>query len=344
MVTKLIEDKRFYIYIYLDPRKPGIFTYEKYSFEFEPFYVGKGSSEQYMSHIKNAINKTDIKNGTNCYRYNKIRRIKEVTGQNPLVLKLKVHMPETNSLLLERKIIKMVGRLGTGKGPLVNHTDGGEGLSYIPKKSTVNLRKYSISLDGFIERFGKVEGIKRYNEKNRKIGFYNTLEGYIERYGIIEGTKLYNKKIERQSKTHKGENHYLNKCSDRKREKIIDKTRGTNNYVNRLNPKARNAWLDKNRRGDNNYLNKMGNKEKEKWLDKNRRDKNSPMYGKKRPYICTNIDTKEKFCVEDLETFCRNKNLSSRQMRKVSCEEIKQGHHRRWICERDKWSKYSKWN
>lgn len=46
-----------YLYIYLDPRKPGKFTYSKQvSFLFEPIYVGKGTGDRYLAHIKECIN------------------------------------------------------------------------------------------------------------------------------------------------------------------------------------------------------------------------------------------------------------------------------------------------
>jgi hypothetical protein len=36
----------------LDPRKPGQFKYEEYEFDFEPFYVGKGSGDRWVAHIR----------------------------------------------------------------------------------------------------------------------------------------------------------------------------------------------------------------------------------------------------------------------------------------------------
>ena len=38
----LLKDKRFYVYVYLDPRKSGWFVYEEYEFEYEPFYRDLG--------------------------------------------------------------------------------------------------------------------------------------------------------------------------------------------------------------------------------------------------------------------------------------------------------------
>ncbi len=46
---------KFYTYVYLDPRKPGKFVFGKYEFEYEPFYVGKGSGRRckvFCQHIK----------------------------------------------------------------------------------------------------------------------------------------------------------------------------------------------------------------------------------------------------------------------------------------------------
>ena len=66
------EDRRdFYVYIYLDPRKPGEYVYDDLKFDFEPFYVGKGIGNRLNRHIY--LYKYD---NCNSFKYNKINKIK----------------------------------------------------------------------------------------------------------------------------------------------------------------------------------------------------------------------------------------------------------------------------
>ena len=42
---------KYYIYIYLDPRKPGNYKYNNLCFNYEPIYIGKGKGYRYRGHL-----------------------------------------------------------------------------------------------------------------------------------------------------------------------------------------------------------------------------------------------------------------------------------------------------
>lgn len=46
---------KFYVYVYLDPRKPGKYKYGEYEFDYEPFYVGKGTGRRIRNHFKPSV-------------------------------------------------------------------------------------------------------------------------------------------------------------------------------------------------------------------------------------------------------------------------------------------------
>jgi hypothetical protein len=117
----------YYTYVYLDPRKPGIFEYniskrKKVIFDHEPFYVGKGKNKRHVSHIY-------LKNSNyihNTYLTNKINKIYKETNSLPTIIKVKENISEKYSLIIEKQLIKFIGRKDLNLGPLCNHTDGGE--------------------------------------------------------------------------------------------------------------------------------------------------------------------------------------------------------------------------
>lgn len=111
----------FYVYVYLDPRKPGNFTYGEYSFDYEPFYVGKGYGERSTNHLKG--------NKYNKHFDNKIKKIRKECGHNPFIIPYKDNLLEHNALKLEMNIITTIGRYDLKKGPLCNLTNGGDGQS-----------------------------------------------------------------------------------------------------------------------------------------------------------------------------------------------------------------------
>lgn len=113
--------KKFYVYVYLDPRKPGHYVYGEYEFDYEPFYVGKGSNGRSHLHLNG--------NKNNTYFDRKIKKIQKIYGYDPIIVKYQEMLLETVSFILEQNMIKTIGRLDLKTGPLCNHTNGGEGMS-----------------------------------------------------------------------------------------------------------------------------------------------------------------------------------------------------------------------
>lgn len=52
---------------------------------------------------------------------------------------------------------------------------------------------YSETINGYIDRCGEKEGTLKYNEYCEKLSFVKTLEGHIHKYGLKEGTKKHDK-------------------------------------------------------------------------------------------------------------------------------------------------------
>jgi len=132
---KLLEDKRFYTYIYFDPRTKK-YSFGQFEFEHMPFYIGKGKENRYIAHLKDAENLNK--------RSPKLVRIRELKAQNllPIIVIVQNNINEKDAFALEVKLIKTIGRLDKNKGPLLNCTDGGQGQ--INRKFT-ELHKQRIS-------------------------------------------------------------------------------------------------------------------------------------------------------------------------------------------------------
>ena len=147
----------FYIYVYLDPRKPGKFEYNEYCFLYEPFYVGKGSSDRMYDHLK----RSELLKNT--FKSNKIRSILS-SGQEPYIIKIIDNIIEERlSYELEQEIVFNIGRIINNNGPLVNLKEGGKGglSGYI--YSDEQLRQKSITSS-------RVQSCPKYKELRKEIG------------------------------------------------------------------------------------------------------------------------------------------------------------------------------
>lgn len=116
------ENNIFFVYCFLDNRKPGEYIYGDIKFDYEPIYVGKGKGNRAKNHL------TIYKNQNRNNRfYNKLGSIIK-SGATPTFINIKESLSEKDAFEYERFFIKLIGRIENG-GTLTNLSDGGEGQS-----------------------------------------------------------------------------------------------------------------------------------------------------------------------------------------------------------------------
>lgn len=113
----------YYIYVYLDKRKKGSYSFGDFHFEYEPFYVGKGVNDRYLTHLRVA---KGSRKGKNNLIVTKIKSILN-DGFEPKIIKIIDGLTKDNYDSYEISTIKLIGKSCDGLGPLLNRTDGGDG-------------------------------------------------------------------------------------------------------------------------------------------------------------------------------------------------------------------------
>jgi|GEM_PF-3464299 len=108
----------FYVYAYLDPRKPGLYKYGRIEFEYEPFYIGKGSGARDMKFHEHTTR--FVRSLIVCLKRK---------GLQPVVSRVIDSTTEKEAFAKEKFLIKSIGRRDKNEGPLTNMTAGGEGSS-----------------------------------------------------------------------------------------------------------------------------------------------------------------------------------------------------------------------
>ena len=124
----MISELKYFNYIYLDPRKPGVYTYKDvpFIFKYEPFYVGKAASKKRMkSHLSTSLN---IKYASGKFKCSLIKAIKNA-GLTPIYYAINKNISEFEALENEKFLILKIGRRDLNRGPLTNLKDSDKGKS-----------------------------------------------------------------------------------------------------------------------------------------------------------------------------------------------------------------------
>lgn len=160
-------DFNYYVYVYLDPLKPKEYSFGKFHFECEPFYIGMGRNERIHDHIYESkkTKKKSLKN-------NKILKILK-NGEEPIRYKLYENISKYSAKRLEKYLIKLIGRRDLNQGTLTNMTDGGDGsVNYVVTDKQREMYRLK-SLGNKNPFFGKnhtEETLKRISDKKKGKG------------------------------------------------------------------------------------------------------------------------------------------------------------------------------
>jgi len=184
-------ENRFYVYLYLDQRKEGLWKFSGLTFTFQPFYVGKGTRNRDLSHLcTHMLIKKSLKSST-------IKSIINETGEHPLHYRIFNNLNEKDAIRIEKKMIKFFGRRDNNTGILCNMTDGGDGLmnpssEIISKMGNRRKKIYQYSLNGeFIRMWSggvefEMETNNRASNISTAIKRRGTCYGYIWSYEYFE--------------------------------------------------------------------------------------------------------------------------------------------------------------
>ncbi len=191
-------DMCFYVYIYLDPRKPGKYVYGDLIFDYEPFYVGKDKNNRIIEGINDTRG--------NSFKLFKINKIK-AEQLEIIYFKLFDNLTEPEAFDSEIITISKIGRK-IDNGPLCNIHIGGSGgdnFTYHPDKQKI------------IQKLKLLSEINKEKNKGENNPFYGKKHS--------EETK---KIISEINKTHTGENnHFYGKNhTEESKEKIRQKAIG----------------------------------------------------------------------------------------------------------------------
>lgn len=179
-------EKKYYVYVYLNPLKSGNYKYGSYSFKYEPFYIGEGKNNRFKNHLSE-----NLKDNCNKHKIRTINLIKR-SGKKPIIIKLEENLTKKISQDYEIALIKLIGRRDLGTGPLTNLTDGGDGTvgsirTEEMKKHQSKKQKGRAKSYKYTEEVGeKLRETKRQVKLNVSILQYNENGDFIKEWDSLQ--------------------------------------------------------------------------------------------------------------------------------------------------------------
>lgn len=105
-------NSQYYVYAYYDLSKPCKLDVELYSFNFEPLYIGVSGDVNRINNIRNRNNLL-------------LEKCNDLINKNELGKKIIFrNLTKTEAFEIESNLIKSIGRIDIGTGPLYNKNNG----------------------------------------------------------------------------------------------------------------------------------------------------------------------------------------------------------------------------
>lgn len=163
---------RFYVYAYLDPRKPQ--AIDKHGLKFEPIYIGKGTGKRLDYHLAELRWYIEAKptlavlrdKRSNLLKLNKLRKMAE-EGVSPIICKIRDKLIIDEAFKLEIELISFYGRSIDG-GILTNLTPGGDGRRDVLNAGPFNPFYGKTHSDAFKQKMSKLHKGKTLSEEQKK--------------------------------------------------------------------------------------------------------------------------------------------------------------------------------
>lgn len=181
----MTNENKYYVYAYLDPRKPGGYVYGSYSFLYEPFYIGKGCRHRHTQHLHMAKFGKREKNP----KISKIKKLLSI-GKSPIIVKVMEGLPEQKAFDVEVDLILKIGRVDLETGVLTNCNCGGKDSEISEKERRIRILNGQKKKPNMAGENNPMYGVHRFGENSPHYGRPHTQETKKFFYELHKGKRI----------------------------------------------------------------------------------------------------------------------------------------------------------